>query len=132
MKSLNAILRLTLLAVVVAVSGCGDWTKQRTPEPLKPLPQDNAAVAVQDYVTGLAAAFDEAADSFEKHQSPIAINERLGDAQRDARLKAFTPLMAALNATRPASDASDSEREAADLKSAALLRKYANQCRGVK
>jgi len=118
--------RFCLLFCLCLAVGCGPYLK--TPDPPKPL---NAASQGQEYLLGIATAFETAAISFENHEPAIKINETLGDQQKAARLKAFTPLMAELTATRPKSAASDSEREAADTKSAELLRKWASQLREV-
>ena len=120
---------------LLLVIGCGDWTvpvEQPKPTP-KPTPTvRDAGEQARLYLIGIADAFDVAADSYDAHQSSKSINETLGDQQREARLKAFTPLMEELNATRPASDVSDSEREEYDAKSSALLRKWSSQIRGAK
>lgn len=126
-----------LLISLLLLCGCGEWTI--TTEPVKPEPRPKPAPTVHDagdqasvYLDGVADAFDAAADSYDAHEPSTAINETLGDSQKSARLNAFTPLMEELNATRPASDVSDSEREEYDAKSSALLRKWAAQIRGAK
>lgn len=120
---------------LLLVIGCGDWTVpvEQTPTP-KPTPVivHDAGAQAKAYLSELADAFDMAASGYESHQQSKVINETFGDQQRDARVKAFTPLMLELNATRPTSDVSDSEREEYDAKSAALLRKWASQIRGAK
>lgn len=131
----GAIVRRLYPLFLLLVIGCGDWTvpvDQSKPTP-KPTPTvHDAGDQAKLYLSELADAFDVAASGYESHQQSKAINETFGDQQRDARLKAFTPLMLELNATRPASDVSDSEREEYDAKSSALLRKWASQIRGGK
>lgn len=120
---------------LLLVIGCGDWTvpvDQPKPTP-KPAPTvHDAGDQAKLYLNGVADAFDTAAASYDAHQPSAQINDTMGNQQRDARLNAFTPLMEELNATRPASDVSDSEREEYDAKSSALLRKWASQIRGAK
>jgi len=121
--------------LLLLVIGCGNWTvpvdhPKPTPKPIPTV--HDAGEQARLYLIGIADAFDTAAASYDAHQPSKSINEILGDQQREARLKAFTPLMEELNATRPASDVIDSEREEYDAKSAALLRKWASQIRGAK
>lgn len=122
----------SITLVCLTIIGCGEWTTSSTPPKPEPVKISDASDCVREYAAGIADAFDAAATSFEQHEPSIKINEALGDSQKAARLKAFTPLMAELNKTRPASNASESEREAADIETAALLRKWASQIRGAK
>ncbi len=120
-----------LLCLILA--GCGPMFSDG-PAPT-PQPQPTVATADQclrDYGRGLADTFEVAADQFEQHQPSREIADRMGDSQRDARLKAFMPLMQRLSEANPTDTASDSERDAADLARASLLRKWAAELRGVK
>lgn len=122
-----------LLLISLLAIGCGPWTKVTEPvDPPSPPAVHDARTQADEYLAKLADAFDAAGDSYENHEPSTDICEKLGDAQRDARLAAFTPLMEELNRTRPKSSASDAEREAADHVSAALLHKWAEQIRGLK
>lgn len=122
-----------LLCLVLV--GCGPLFvdgSAPTPEP-KPSPVIvTADRCLADYGSGLADTFEKAADQFEQHQPASQIAEQMGDSQRDARIKAFMPLMERLSEANPTDTASGSERDAADLARASLLRKWAKELRGAK
>ncbi len=125
-------MRLAPLLCLVLV-GCGPMFSDG-PAP-NPQPQPTITTADQclrEYGIGLADCFESAADGFEQHQPSREIADRMGDAQRDARVKAFLPLMERLGEANPTETASDSERDAADAKRASLLRKWAKELRGVR
>lgn len=125
-------MRLAPLLCVFVV-GCGPMFSDG-PAPI-PQPQPTVATADQclrEYGRGLADCFDRAADRFTGNEPAAEIASDMGDEQRDARVKAFMPLMEALSEANPTESASQSERDAADAKRASLLRQWAKELRGVR
>lgn len=125
-------MRLAPLLCLFAV-GCGPMFSDGPH--VEPQPQPTVATADQclrDYGRGLADTFEVAAHQFEQHQPSTKIAEQMGDSQRDARVRAFLPLMEQLTAANPTDTVSGSERDAADIARAQLLRKWAAELRGVK
>lgn len=127
-------MRLAPLLCLMLV-GCGPLFidgSAPSPEP-KPTPVIvTADRCLADYGSGLADTFERAAEQFEQHQPANQIAETMGDSQRDARLRAFMPLMEQLSEANPTDTASNSERDAADLVRASLLRRWAAELRGAK
>ena len=121
--------------LLLACAGCGPlFTDGQRPAP-EPKPTPVIVTAdrcLSDYGSGLADTFDRAAEQFERHEQAGQIAEQMGNSQRDARVRAFMPLMERLGEANPTDTASDSEREAADLARASLLRKWAKELRGAK
>lgn len=132
--------RPCLSLLLFCVVGCGslnlfDSPKRETvPTPLPsptPLSAD-AAACLRNYGEGIAKAFDNAADAFDRHESSFEIITRMGDELEPARVDSFMPPMQALTAAAPKPGATDEEREAADLERSKMLRRWAAQIRGTK
>ncbi len=127
-------MRLAPLLCLMLV-GCGPLFIDDSgfaPPPKPPLVIVTADRCLADYGSGLAETFERAAEQFERHEPANQIAESMGDSQRDARLRAFMPLMEQLSEANPTDTASDSERDAADLARASLLRRWAAELRGAK
>ncbi len=121
--------RIFLLCVLVG--GCALY--EQPPAPPTPLPPQptptpvssmNALAQLKVYAFRMADIFDEAADSFDKSASPVAVITKMGDELKAARIESFTPLMFELNKFNGRTDANELRSK--------QLREWASQLRGEK
>ena len=109
------------------VVGCESlWQKSPAPTPLPPQPVQSltALGQLKVYAFRMADIFDEAADSFDKSESSVAVITKMGDELASARIESFTPLMFELNKFNGRTDANELRSK--------QLREWASQLRGEK
>lgn len=135
---MKSVIGALFLVIGLAVSGCGplfsggeriEPEHAVTPKPAV-VTEVDAGKCLADYGHGIAKAFENAADAFERHESSLSIVQRMGDELEPARVSSFLPPMQALTAAAPKRGATDAEREAADKRRAEMLRTWAKQLKG--
>lgn len=118
---------LTFVVGMAMVVGCESlWQKSPAPTPLPPQPVQSltALGQLKVYAFRMADIFDEAADSFDKSESSVAVITKMGDELASARIESFTPLMFELNKFNGRTDANELRSK--------QLREWASQLRGEK
>jgi len=134
---MKSVIGALFLVLGLAMAGCGPlFSGGERIEPgqaVKPKPavtEVDAGQCLADYGSGIAKAFENAADAFERHESSLSIVQRMGDELEPARVSSFMPTMKALTDEAPKRGATDAEREAADKRRAEMLRTWAKQLQG--
>lgn len=95
--------------------GCGEWTVIPSPDVTPIKREAHAAKCLDEYGRSLARIFRDAAEQIRDGTTKITdVAESMGNAQRDARVEAFLPLMERLDECEDADAMAIAMRQFAD------------------